>query len=93
MKRRAFLIGIAVMLTAHVAASQESRTVKKLGILAPWPPPPEMDADPFRMRLSAAFHDELRNHGWIEGQNLVIERRWAAGRNDLLPTRADLVVE
>jgi ABC-type uncharacterized transport system substrate-binding protein len=31
-------------------------------------------------RLSGAFREGLREHGYIEGQNLVIERRWTGGQ-------------
>jgi len=31
------------------------------------------------------FHRGLRELGWIEGQNLIIEYRFAAGKLDLLP--------
>jgi putative tryptophan/tyrosine transport system substrate-binding protein len=34
----------------------------------------------------------LRDLGWVEGQNLTFERRYAAGKNELLPgLAADLV--
>jgi ABC-type uncharacterized transport system substrate-binding protein len=32
-----------------------------------------------------AFWERLRELGWVEGQNLVIEARWAEGRYDRLP--------
>jgi putative ABC transport system substrate-binding protein len=40
----------------------------------------------------AAFHQGLREAGFVEGQNLVIAFRWAEGRYDRLPAlAADLV--
>jgi putative ABC transport system substrate-binding protein len=42
--------------------------------------------------LDQAFLRGLKGAGWIEGHNLIVERRWAEGKNERLPTlAADLV--
>ena len=37
------------------------------------------------LRAVNAFSDRMRELGYIEGENLVIESRWAEGRLDQLP--------
>ncbi len=39
-----------------------------------------------------AFLDGLRDHGWIEGQNILIERRFWENRADRLPSLAEEMV-
>jgi len=39
-------------------------------------------------QLHEAFREGLREYGWIDGQNLVIEYRWPEGRLDRLPDLA-----
>src|SRR5690348_2480759 len=40
----------------------------------------------------SVFWERLHELGWIEGQNLVVERRWAEGHLDRLPAlMADVV--
>jgi putative ABC transport system substrate-binding protein len=43
-------------------------------------------------RADAAFFERLGELGWIEGRNLIVERRWAEGSLDQLPIlMADVV--
>ena len=39
-----------------------------------------------------AFRDELRQRGYVDGQSVVIDYRWAEGRFDRLPAMADELV-
>ncbi|MDH3445421.1 MAG: ABC transporter substrate-binding protein [Deltaproteobacteria bacterium] len=40
-----------------------------------------------------AFFEALRDLGWIEGQNIAFEYRWAAGKLDRLPSLAKELVD
>src|SRR5260370_37004883 len=81
-KRRAFitLIGGAAA-TWPIAARAQQAAVPVVGVLsAEWP-------NLFSDRLRA-FHDGLRETGYVEGRNLAIEYRWAERRNDRFPALA-----
>jgi len=88
MDRRTFLPGLGAVLAAPLAAeAQRPEQVKRIGTLAP-AGPPETEPTPFRLRLRAELQDALRGYGWIEGHNLIVERRYAAGRIEQLPELA-----
>src|SRR5262249_54106984 len=81
-RRRKFLAtlgGAAAVWPLAARAQQPAMPV--VGVLsAEWP-------NLFSDRLRA-FHDGLRETGYVEGRNLAIEYRWAEGRNDRLPPLA-----
>ena len=81
MRRREFIMLLAGAITARplAADAQQPRKVPTVGILALGAPPPS----PYTQSLLQALHDL----GWIDGQNIVIEYRWAA-TVDLLPNAA-----
>src|SRR5262245_1636273 len=87
------LIGLAVVLTIGLAIAplsaeaQQAGKVPRVGYLIAG-----SHSDPGRLRLLEAFRQGLRELGYVEGQNIAIESRWAEGADDRLPTlAADLV--
>lgn len=73
---------LVLLLSSLGAEAQQPAKAARIGFLSLSPGTnPNMDV--FR---------GLRELGWIEGQNISVESRWAAGRDDLLPSlAADLV--
>jgi putative ABC transport system substrate-binding protein len=68
-----------------VAARTQQRPVPVIGVLDWGPPRP-------RGRFVAAFRQGLAEAGYVEGQNVAMEYRWAEGQYDRLPAlAADLV--
>jgi putative tryptophan/tyrosine transport system substrate-binding protein len=86
MLRRELILGFgaAACIWPPFARAQQ-KAIPVIGVLgAPSPGP----FAPF----VAAFHQGLRDTGYVEGQNVAIEYRWAEGRYDRLPgLAADLV--
>ena len=89
MDRRSFVSGLALgvgMAPLAIRAQTAGRTAR-VGILTGAPPGTgaEQQRDPWTL--------EMRRLGWIEGQNLVVERRSADGKYERMPALAQEVVD
>jgi putative tryptophan/tyrosine transport system substrate-binding protein len=88
--RRAFvtIVGGGIFAAPLVAVTAQPREkVARVGYLTAG-----SHADQGRQRRFEAFRQGLRDLGYVEGQNIAIESRWAEGKSDRYPTlAADLV--
>jgi putative ABC transport system substrate-binding protein len=85
MDRRVFISGMTLGLLAAplAAAAQPAGKVYRVGVLTNVPP-----STPAVSRNWEAFRQGLRERGWVEGQNIVIEYRAAEGRVERFPSLA-----
>jgi putative ABC transport system substrate-binding protein len=85
MDRRTFIARIVgPVLSAPLAAAAQAGKVYRVGFL--WDSP-AMFPDAIE-----AFRRGLRDLGWVEGQNIVVEYRWGEGRHDRLHDLAEELV-
>ena len=85
MKRRDLLLLVGTVMSTAPALRAQQQALPIIGILGPTSPGPFAG-------FVAAFHQGLSETGYVEGQNVAIEYRWAEGRYDRLPAlAADLV--
>ena len=85
MHRRRFIALLGVAITAVRTLRAQQKAMPVIGWLSSVSPGPSE-------HLVAAFRQGLSETGYVEGQNVAIEYRWAEGRDDRLPEFAvDLV--
>jgi len=94
---RAATAVVLLLLSASLgtAAAQPPAKVQRVGYLSPG-----SSSDPARLRRFDAFRQGLRELGYVEGQNIAIESRWAEGKyerypalvGDLVRSKVDVIV-
>ena len=86
MDRRAFIVAVAGNLIAvpFAATAQQTGKVHRIGFLSVEAPASPADREPFWEPLQAL--------GWVEGKNLIVERRYTSGRAELLQPMAEELV-
>jgi ABC-type uncharacterized transport system substrate-binding protein len=78
-----FAIVLAVTFGGAVAQAQQPARIHRIGILSP-------SSESFFSARDEAFRRRLRELGYVEGKNILIEYRYAEGKSERLP---DLVAE
>src|SRR5262245_4727423 len=84
-RRREFiaLVGATAVAWPLVARAQQGDRVRRIGVLM------NLAAeDPASIARAKAFTQGLQALGWIDGRNVRVDYRWAAGKADLFHRHA-----
>ena len=80
-------LSLALLAAPLAAQAQQVGKMPRVGYLNPG-----SSSDPVRQRRLEALRQGLRELGYVEGQNIALELRWAEGKYDRYPAlAADLV--
>jgi putative tryptophan/tyrosine transport system substrate-binding protein len=75
MNRRAFVTGLGAVIVAPIpAGAEQTGKVWRIGFISVT-----------HTKVENVFFQQLRELGYVEGQNLVVERRYSEGRADRFP--------
>jgi len=76
-----FVLSIVILASTHLANAQQPKKVPRIGFLSGDSPTPSS-------ARYEVFRQRLRELGYVEGKNIVIEYRWAEGKLDRFPALA-----
>src|SRR5262245_52503531 len=93
MRAKILVYALLVLATIHVADAQQLKKVPRVGALVP-------ASAPAAPQLVEALRQGLREHGYVEGQNITLEPRYAEGNierlagfaAELVRLKADVIV-
>jgi ABC-type uncharacterized transport system substrate-binding protein len=79
MNRRAFVTGLGAVLAAPLAAEAQAPIARpRVAFLG-------AESLTTNQHFLDAFRQGLREHGYVDGQNVTLEERWAEGRSERFP--------
>jgi len=81
--RRTFF-GAAALICLGASCAEKAKEVRRIGMLS---------AGAISTSEPARFYAALRELGWIEGENIIIDRRGAAGKSEAVPALAIELVQ
>jgi putative tryptophan/tyrosine transport system substrate-binding protein len=85
MRRRDFITGVAGSTVAWpLAARAQQPAMPVIGFLRD-------SSSEASTAILSAFHQGVKEAGFVEGQNVAIEYRWSEGRYDHLPRTASRI--
>jgi ABC-type uncharacterized transport system substrate-binding protein len=73
-------LALGLFVCSPSAHAQQPKKIALIGILS--------DESPSRAESFEPFAQGLRELGWVEGQNVAFEHRYAEGKNDIFPSLA-----
>ena len=77
------VVAVALFAALLAAEARPAARTPRIGMLLP-----ETSTNAARSPRMQAFYQSLRELGWVEGQNVIFERRYAEGQYDRLSTLA-----
>jgi putative ABC transport system substrate-binding protein len=83
----AFVLMLSLIIAPLAAEAQQSGKLYRIGLLGGSPP-----TSPGGRRAWEGFFQGMRELGYVDGQNILVEGRWYGERNDRLPALVDELV-